>query len=70
MIQPINMWKVLKFILFVFFVSFSFNVAKSREGEAWQIFILLLAIGVGYYVFYILPDGGDSRESEYDDERH
>lgn len=63
------MWKILKFILFIIFVSFSFNIAKSREGEIWQFLILLVAIGVGYYFFYILPEGDkNGQSSEYDDE--
>ncbi len=33
------MWKIFKFILFIIFVSFSFNVAKSKEGEIWTFYI-------------------------------
>lgn len=64
------MWKILKFISFIVFVSFSFNVAKSKEGEIWQFFILLIAIGVGYYFFYVLPDGDNNEETDCDDERN
>lgn len=63
------MWKIFKFILFIIFVSFSFNVAKSKEGEIWQFFILLMAIGVGYYFFYILPAGEKRDEADCEDER-
>lgn len=60
-------WKIVKFLLFVIFVTFAFNLAKSPEGELFQFLVLLVAIVVGYYFFYFLPEREKEEDSDYDE---
>lgn len=63
----IPMWKIIKFILLIIFAIFAFNLAKTEEGEIMQFFIFLIAIGVGYYFIYALPEDEKKEDSEYDE---
>jgi hypothetical protein len=46
-----------------------FGLSSFSIIGIWQFFILLMAIGVGYYFFYILPAGEKRDEADCEDER-